>query len=232
MKPMNSKERRKRLSANHLLDGLEENHLHILDKSAQIFKKEASESIFHQGDQSTHFYFVIEGAVKLFKISSSGNEKVFEVVRANHFFAEATVFFELPVYPVSATAITDTQLMSIDSGVFLEILEQSSVLCIRLLGKMSQRLHKQINEINNLSIQNASYRVAYYLLHLHEDRKLSDSKQEVHLRISKKIIASRLSIQPETLSRILTKLDKQGFIEVLHHSIIIKNIQGLRNVLS
>ncbi len=230
---MTNQERCEILSSNSMFSGLKESQLFEVAKSTDVFLRKEGEPIFKQGDEALNFFYVIEGEVKLFKISSAGNEKVFEIIRGGSFFAEATMFFDPPVYPVNSTALVDTQLMSIRSKVFFGILEESSSTCISLLGNMSMRLHKQINEINNLTLQNATFRVAGYLLSLSKEKRDNSSHdQKVHLSIPKRIIASRLSIQPETLSRILSKFDKQNLIDISNQDIIIKDSVSLRQLLS
>jgi CRP-like cAMP-binding protein len=53
----------------------------------------------------------------------------------------------------------------------------------------------------------------------------------IHLSTTKIIIASRLSIQPETFSRILLRMSKQGLIEVNGNDITLLDVNGLRELL-
>jgi CRP-like cAMP-binding protein len=85
-----------------------------------------------------------------------------------------------------------------------------------------------VNQIESLTLQNATYRlVAYLLEQIPRDVKTSP---EVQLTTPKGVIASRLAIQPETLSRILAKLRSRELIEVHGNHITVRNVQALRDL--
>lgn len=97
------------------------------------------------------------------------------------------------------------------------------------MGRLSVRLHWLVNEIDRLSLHNASYRLICYLLEdVPED---SIEKIDVKLSAAKRIIASRISITPETFSRTLKSLSKDGMIEVKDEHIVINNPAKLREML-
>ena len=94
------------------------------------------------------------------------------------------------------------------------------------MADMSQRLHRLLNEIDSLTLHNATYRLVSYLLsELPQDVLTSP---EIVLTTPKHIIASRLSIKPETFSRILTRLSRDGLIVVRGNSIVMADLERLR----
>jgi CRP-like cAMP-binding protein len=97
------------------------------------------------------------------------------------------------------------------------------------MAGMTRRLHAKINEINNLTLHNATYRLVVFLL----EQLPKDALElaEIHLSTPKSVIASRLSIQPETFSRILTRLSARGLIQVNGNDITLLDVQGLRDLL-
>ena len=66
-----------------------------------------------------------------------------------------------------------------------------------------------MNEIENLSLQNALHRLVNFLL-----RELEENHGSMVLDVPKRLIASQLAIQPETLSRLLRKLSDAEIIQV------------------
>jgi CRP-like cAMP-binding protein len=88
------------------------------------------------------------------------------------------------------------------------------------------RLRRHVNEVDKLTLHNATFRLVSYLL----QQMPADvvESPEVQLTTPKNVIASRLSIQPETFSRILGRLSKAGLVEVHGHSIVLRDIAGLR----
>jgi CRP-like cAMP-binding protein len=105
--------------------------------------------------------------------------------------------------------LSATELISIDARDFAQMLRESVDTCFLMLGALSQRLRGLIGEIDNLTMHTASSRVARYLL-----EKVPPSRRAFKLDVRKGVLASRLSIQPETFSRVVKDLTARGIIEV------------------
>jgi len=123
----------------------------------------------------------------------------------------------------------DSNLCSFDLLGFRRLLEDSPATSMRLMADMSRRLRMRINEINNLTLHNATYRLVVYLLEQIPEGAMELA--EIHLGTPKSIIASRLSIKPETFSRILSKLTQRGLISVEGNNISLQDVNGLRALL-
>jgi len=173
---------------------------HVISHAVRL-KLSEGEPLFEQGDDADRFFLILSGQMKLFRLSPDGNEKIIEIVAAGQTFAEALMFLEHPQYPVCASALTDAELISIDSQAFANMLKGSVETCFLLLGDMSQRLRGLIKEIDDLSLQSGTCRVAAYLL-----KKAPPDSGIFELDIPKGVMASRLSVKPETFSRIIRRL--------------------------
>ena len=167
------------------------------------------EALFQQGDNSERFYLVLKGQIKLYRLSPDGNEKVIEIVTPGNTFAEALMFLNRPHYPVGATAIGHAELISIDAADFVSMLRESVETCFLIMGDMSRRLRGLIGEIDNLSLHSAGCRVADYLL-----RRAEQEGDVFDLGVPKLVIASRLTVKPETFSRIIRELSDRNLIRV------------------
>lgn len=212
-----------------LLAELSDDQLEKIQKTMRLITLSDNEHLFEQGEQADRFYQVLSGQIKLFRVSMEGSERVIEVVQPGQTFAEAVMFMEQRCYPLNAEALGKTELLAFDSNTFLKILEDSKQACFRLLADMSMRLHNRLNEIDYLTLQNATFRMVHYLLQQIPRDHDDGESIEIKLTTSKSIIASRLSIQPETFSRILKSLSKRGLIEVKGKAINLLDIDGLRN---
>ena len=174
--------------------------------------------LFEKGDFAQRFYLVRNGQMTLFQSSPEGNEKIVDIIEAGQTFAEAVMFMEGHQYPVNAMAAVDSELFYFDNASFLKELEKSIGLCFALMADMSARLKVLINEISTLTIYNAKHRLISYLL-----GNINDIQDQpvIKLTASKTMIASRLSITPETFSRILSTLKKEGLIRIEDESITL-----------
>ncbi|MDM8546031.1 Crp/Fnr family transcriptional regulator [Candidatus Venteria ishoeyi] len=184
--------------------------------------------LFRQNQPARYFYVLLTGHVKLLRLSAEGGEKVIEIISRNDTFAEALMFMEKRLYPVDAQALLDSEVLAISNTDFLQLLSESFDTCQRILGDMSLRLHHWLDEIDNLTLQNASYRLVNYLL-CQIPTQLEDNQYDIYIDFPKQVLASRLSIKPETLSRILHQLTNKGLITVEKRVIHVLNVQEFRS---
>ncbi len=192
-----------------LLARLSKDQLERVSQHAVRVALGSEQILFSQGDPAERFYLVLSGQIQLFRLSPGGAEKVIELVSPGQTFAEALMFLNAPRYPVCAGALSPTELISLDARDFVQMLRESVETCFLMLGSLSQRLRGLIGEIDNLTMHTASSRVARYLL-----AKAPPDGQMIKLDVRKGVLASRLSIQPETFSRVVKDLGVQGVIDV------------------
>lgn len=185
----------------------------------------AGELLIRQGQPAERFFLVLQGRVKLYRISADGQEKVVEIIQAGQTFAEAVMFMQRSEYPVCAETLEAVQLVSFPNRLMLTLLQESPQACLHLLGHMSMRLHQRLGELETLTLQNATQRFALYLIQQLDDR--SQETVDIELPLPKRLIAARLSMQPETLSRIMARLNQDGLIEMSGRNIHIPSIERL-----
>ncbi len=208
-----------------LLSGLTEEQLERVTGHAARIGLDEGQLLFSQGDPAERFYLVLKGQVRLFRLSPEGAEKVIEIVAPGQTFAEALMFLDVPRYPVCAAALCPTDLIGIDARDFANMLRDSVDTCFILLGNLSRRLRALIGEIDNVTLHTATSRVARYLL-----MKLPAGCRALDLEMRKGILASRLSIKPETFSRVERNLIDQGAIEVQGNHVTILDQAALEEI--
>ena len=204
------------LRRHHLFDRLPEQAFHEVCNLANLRRLEANDCLFHQGDPAERFYLLVDGQMKLIRILPEGQEKLVEVIQPGQSFAEALLFSGARSYPVTAIAIRASHLLSIDGTHYRFLLEDQPKICLDLLASFSIRLHQRLNEIDTLTLANASRRVVRYL-----SQASQNGNDEIQLGVSKRLIASQLGIQPETFSRILHRLIDAGLIDMQQRHIRI-----------
>ncbi|WP_223789501.1 Crp/Fnr family transcriptional regulator [Marinicella meishanensis] len=217
------------LQDNALFSGMNEDQFSQVLRHASLLKKDPDQMLFQQGMDLTHFYFVYDGAVKLGRNTIKGDEKIIEVVLPGRTFAEGVLFAGAPKYPVTATAIKPSVVVSVQAQPFLQLLRGSADLCINMLAHLSHKLHWMVKELDHQTLHNASFRVIDYFLS--QVTAVTEEAYQLKLKVPKRDIASRLSIKPETFSRALKSLENKSLIEVHEKKIILKNVAELRNLL-
>lgn len=184
------------------------------------------EILFHRGDPASNFYFLHTGLMELNLLSATGEKKVLEVIGPGRTFAEAIAFMQEKKFPVTAEALERSHLCQIPIKSYVDILYTDRDASMRLLSDVCQHLHARVREIENLTVQNARSRLAIYLLdHVVET---NDDEATIRLSLPRHVIASRLSIQPETLSRLFRTLVDEGILTIEDRVIFVHSLARLR----
>ena len=194
----------------HLFKGLPQNNIEDLAQIAIEKSFQKGETLFSEGDEGNGFYVVMEGQVKVFKLSSEGREQIL------HIFGPGEPFGEVPVFagesfPANARALSDSHLLFFPRTGFTDLITQHPSLALNMLAVLSMRLRQFTVQVEHLSLKEVQGRLAAYVLSLSDDK---DGDHAVDLNISKGQLASLLGTIPETLSRILARMTRQGLIQM------------------
>jgi CRP-like cAMP-binding protein len=173
-------------------------------------------TLMHQGDPAKRFFLLVSGQIKLYRLTGEGQENLVEIIQPGQTFAEALLFSQARLYPVSATALKDSVLVSIEGNHYRNALEDQPKVCLAILASMSVHLHLRLRDIDTLTMASASRRVINFLL-----QERNPVSGLIVLQVSKRLVASKLGIQPETFSRILHRLVDSGLIAMERRNISI-----------
>ena len=181
------------------------------------------DAIFQRGEPCNGFHIMVYGQVKLIAVSPSGAEKVVRLLGPGESFGEALMFLEQP-YILSAVALADSMLLTVDKSVLFDELLREPVLARKIIAGLSRRLHAFVSDVKSYSLHSGTQRVIGYLL----QAQASGGGSPLRLEVSKNVIASRLNLTPEHFSRILNDLSSRGLIRVEGRHITILDEEAFR----
>jgi CRP-like cAMP-binding protein len=189
-----------------LFQGFSESALGAMFAGAAVRRAPRGTVLFVQDEPADRFYLVLDGWVKLYRTTAGGVVSVIHVVARGETFAEAAMFAS-GRFPVTAEAASDCRLVAIGRAAFTRTLENDPSAVMSTLAALSVRLRLQVQEIEQRQVQPSAERVASFLLRLCPP----DAGQvSFELPFEKGLIARRLGMKPETLSRALSKLREVG----------------------
>jgi CRP-like cAMP-binding protein len=199
----------------HLIDAI------LSRTEVRCFERGAT--IFLQGEPAENVYIVLEGWVKLFRISLSGSEAVVAVFTKGQSFGEAAAF-RSDVYPVAAEAVTDCRTIPVRAGLILDLMRSHPELCTAMLAATFKHLHSLVAQVEQLKAQTGAQRLAEFLLDL---CPAAEGACAVTLPYDKVLIAGRLGMKPESLSRSFARLKEAG-VNISHNHAAISDVGLLR----
>ncbi len=224
-----SEYQKKELRKIPLFVGLPEHSFDSVMKQSFVINIAANKQLFEQGQAVSDFFVLSKGQLKLTRLSSEGDEKVIEIINNGNSFAEAAVFGRFSGYPVNCFAIRDSIIFKINAVAYIKELQTSVDSCFAVMTTLSTRTHNLLSEIDRLTLHNATHRLGIYLLKEVEEE---EGTIEVDLTAPKHVIASRLSIKPETLSRTFKRLVECGYIAIKEKQIIINDVSKFREFIT
>jgi len=213
------------IASSILFDGLPADQVEALAEIAVIKNYEKGQNIFFEGDLGIGFYVVGSGKVKISKISFAGKEHILHIFGGGEPFGEVPVFNGSP-FPATAEALMKTKTLFFPRDKFVLLVEANPSLALNMLAVLSFRLRKFATQIENLSLKEVPARLASYLIYLSEEQ---ENDKFVELDISKGQLASLLGTIPETLSRIFSKMNDEGLIQVNGKRITLLDPEGLKD---
>lgn len=178
--------------------------------------------LFSAGESVNCLYVVAEGLVRLFVLDQDGRESTIEFVGKGQMFGEAALF-ACGRFPVSAEALPGARVVRIDAGCVRRHLASDAGLALQMLAAMGRWENRLVAEVAHLKARSPAQRLAALLVQMADD---TSGATVVSLPYSKTLLASRIGITPESLSRAMARLAGLG---VLTHgrTISIQNLDAL-----
>ena len=181
--------------------------------------------LFLRGDPADRFFLLLSGWVKIFLDTPSGEQTVIEIMRAGESIAEAAIFMEM-AYPASAEIADDARILEIPAQPFLALLRTESGLALTMLAALSKRLHYLVQHIEKVQTFSTPHRLAEFLIGLADGA--DEGAAVIRLPYDKSLVAARLGMKPESLSRALAKLRDLG-VTTRGSEVRVADIERLRD---
>ncbi len=185
----------------------------------------SGDTVFRQGDPAASFFMVVDGWIKLYHITASGKEAVIYVFTKGESIAQA-VAFTGQSYPAAAEAVSDARIVRIPAAHVIKCIRDTPDVAIAMIASTSFHLHHLLEQVAQLKVQSAVQRVAEFLVSLCPTGK---GPFAIALPYDKILIAGRLGIKPESLSRVFATLRSAG-VQVHALQVIVHDVGALRRV--
>ena len=200
-----------------LLSALPERTRQRLLDASTIERFGPRDAVFGDGAMTNHLHIILSGIVDLC-CAYKGHECTALVMAARDVFMPAAALYDEP-YLISARAVTASRILMIDSQVVRQEARSCTELALALARVLAGQWRVALKIILDLKLRSPSQRLAAFLLRLHDGAQPGPPAE---IPFSKRQLASRIGMQPETLSRTLQTLAANG-LHLRGRQIIITN---------
>lgn len=205
-----------------LFDHLSKDEVRQIAEGAKVRRFDKGDHLFGQGDDARHFFAVLSGGVKIYRSTPQGDQAVLGVFGPGETFAEAAMFLARR-YPATGETIEESRLCLFERDAFEASITANPQLSLGMLGAISYHLHHMVLEVEQLKTRNAEQRLVDFLLGL---CKTETGACRITLPYDKSLLAARLGMRPESLSRNLAHLAGFG-VHVNGDEIAIDSVEQL-----
>lgn len=208
-----------------LFAGVDDATLSRLTLEAKVETYEDGATIFRQGDPVAAVVIILRGFVKVLRIASCGDETLIGIRSDGETVGEPPSGAN-ETYHVSAEAIGPTVTLKFPAARFARLMRESPALGAAVVQDAKDRIAALVSEIESLKAQNADQRLAHFILSL-----CPPGAEQCRFRLpyDKRLIAARLGVKQETLSRAFAKLREYG-VRTETRDVVVESVARLADL--
>lgn len=211
-----------------LFSGLADRDLSRISDLMVTKKYRKNNLIFFEDDLGQNLFIIKHGRVKISRIDEKGDEVIFAIMGEGEFFGELSIIDGL-TRSATVTSIDDVELLVLRRGDFLDMLQKFPQISITLLKELAIRIRKSDTQIKSLSLKDARGRVATTLIRLAEDiGVMHDGKVIIKKLPLQKDLANISGTSRETISRVIKKLEQEGYFEKRGNTVTFKDFSRFK----
>ena len=202
-------------------NNLSDEQINIIASISTVSKQPNKSILYYESDINKNLLFLVEGLIKIYKVDKFNNEIFLYHIYKNSMISELTSTNNKEIYCFSnAEFIEDSIVLSINFEKFQEYFLSKNILTMELLEVLLNKTHQLQCIVNRELVFDATAKVAFML----------SQDLEMFNRLKRQEVSFMLHIQPETLSRVLKRLSRNGTINIENGEIIITNNEELISI--
>lgn len=201
-----------------LFQGLTDDTLGEVARSAMMRRIPRGQAVVHAGDRTDYIYFVLTGSLKVVVSDEDGREVILSILGQGELFGEMGMFGEQP-RSASVVAVVPSDLIMVAKNDFRHLMQENFEVAWRMMCNLADRLRNADRKIESLALMDVYGRVARLLLEMSEE---VNGENLVVRKVTKQDIAKMIGASREMVSRVMKDLSVQGLIEDTDQGIVLR----------
>lgn len=215
---MNIQETIKKIS---FFNNLDDEQIELIASISNVSKHSNKSILYYESDISKSLLFLVEGLIKIYKVDKFDNEIFLYHIYKNSMISELSSTTNSDIYCFSNAEFTeDSIILSVNFEKFKELFLSKNILTMELLEILLKKTHQLQCVVNRELVFDATAKVAFMLT---QDLAMFN-------KLKRQEVSFMLHIQPETLSRVLKRLTRNGTISIENGEVIIENKEDLISI--
>ncbi|WP_230495024.1 Crp/Fnr family transcriptional regulator [Pseudoneobacillus rhizosphaerae] len=189
----------------------------------QMIKYKKGQRIILEETEAEGVFFVFSGSVKLTKQDEQGNEMIVCIKKKGEIFAEACLFNQVStMYPATAVMLAEGELAFLNKRDLEEELLRQPELAIQMIRYMSEGLQELTSTLRDIALLDVYTKTVKSLERLGLKFKSEGFvRYNIEIPLNVQEFATVVGVSRESVSRVFSKLKKDGFIDLRERKIVI-----------
>jgi CRP-like cAMP-binding protein len=202
-------------------NNLDDEQIELIASISNVSKHSNKSILYYESDISKSLLFLVEGLIKIYKVDKFDNEIFLYHIYKNSMISELSSTTNRDIYCFSNAEFTeDSIILSVNFEKFKELFLSKNILTMELLEILLKKTHQLQCIVNRELVFDATAKVAFMLT---QDLAMFN-------KLKRQEVSFMLHIQPETLSRVLKRLTRNGTISIENGEVIIENKEDLISI--
>jgi CRP/FNR family cyclic AMP-dependent transcriptional regulator len=210
-----------------LLARLPDDDLKALASRGRVRRFNAGTTIFHEGDPGDAIYVVVDGRIRMSRLSGSGTEATLALIGAGDCTGELSLFDGKP-RSATATAMQATRTFVVSREDFVNWIKERPGASLALLETLSLRIRRTNEIVTDLVFLDLPHRLAKHLLTLASAPADGNSARRPRLQVTQGELASMLGVSRESVNKQLNQFSRDGWITLSRGAVTIDDSEALR----
>jgi CRP/FNR family transcriptional regulator len=202
-------------------DNLNDEQIDLIASISFVSTYSNNSILYYESDTNSNILFLVEGLIKIYKVDKFDNEIFLYHIYKNSMISELSSIKQSDIYCFSnAEFIEDSIILSINFEKFQEYFLSKNILTVELMEVLLEKTHQLQCIVNRELVFDATAKVAFMI----------SQDLEMFNKLKRQEVSFLLHIQPETLSRVLKRLTRNGIIQIDNGNVIISNQEELISI--
>lgn len=188
-----------------LFSGVKESHLNPVLQSSFLQRFPGHVELVREGEPADFLHVVIDGQVEIFS-AYRNRETTISVVGPDASFIVAAVLLDR-IYLKSARTLVASRILMIPAESVRRLFSDDAAFARAITAELALAYRNVVKELKNQKLRSGLERLACWLLNRNSE---TGSAGRFEMPFDKKILASRLGMAPEVLSRAFSTLGAYG----------------------
>ena len=208
-------------------EGLQPDDLDRILEQARSSRHPKDSPIFEQDAEAGYFYLLLDGHVRVVRITAEGEQIISRYINPGEMFGLAAAMAR-DTYPATAIAVVDCVAVAWPSSAWFDLSRRFpsfGASTYRTIGKWLQETHTRMLELITAQVEQ---RVAHAILRLaHQAGRKTPEGIEIDFPITRQDIAEMTATTLHTVSRIMSGWEEKGVVSSSRQKVVITDPHGL-----